>query len=186
MVAAIVLAASGGERFGGARALQRVDGELLLDRAMRAARESSCAPIVVVVGADAAQVRSQGHFDGVTVLDNSGWKSGSGSSLRLALETLAPADEVAAAVLLSVDTPGVTPAAVVRVCEDGAAKSLRTATYAGKRGFPVLLGRDHWAGVALLATGDVGARAYLLAHTQLLVCVGCDDIADGAEHPAPG
>jgi nicotine blue oxidoreductase len=47
----------------------------------------------------------------------------------------------------------------------------------------VLIGREHWAGVAAAATGDVGARDYLSAHGA--VVVPCEDIADGTDVDRP-
>ncbi|MCW2507439.1 MAG: putative molybdopterin-guanine dinucleotide biosynthesis protein, partial [Modestobacter sp.] len=46
-------------------------------------------------------------------------------------------------------------------------------------GHPVLLGREHWAGVVETATGDEGARRYLAAHDVLEVdCTGLADPTD--------
>jgi CTP:molybdopterin cytidylyltransferase MocA len=182
VVAAIVLAAGGGERFGGPRALVRVDGRLLVDRAVEAASDAGCDPVLVVLGMDEEQVRAQAALDGAQVLRNPAWRSGAGSSLRLALQTLGESAGSEAAVLLVAETPGVNAAAVSRLVQDADTKSLRAATYAGRRGYPVLLGRDHWAGVSVLASGDVGERAYLSAHAHELSLVACEDIANGNEH----
>ena len=46
-------------------------------------------------------------------------------------------------------------------------------------GHPVVLGRDHWEGVAASAVGDRGARDYLAAHAVDLV--ECGDLATGAD-----
>ena len=56
-VAGLVLAAGGGRRFGGPKALVRHEGSLLVERAVATARAGGCAPIVVVLGAGAAEVR---------------------------------------------------------------------------------------------------------------------------------
>ena len=57
------------------------------------------------------------------------------------------------------------------------------ATYHGQRGHPVLLGRNHWAGVAEVAVGDVGARPYLARHAVREV--PCEDIAVGEDMDVP-
>jgi CTP:molybdopterin cytidylyltransferase MocA len=46
-------------------------------------------------------------------------------------------------------------------------------------GHPVLLGRDHWAGVIDSATGDQGARTYLSRHE--VEFVECGDLASGRD-----
>jgi hypothetical protein len=49
----------------------------------------------------------------------------------------------------------------------------------------VLIGREHWAGVAELADGDVGARPYLTKRRDQVRTVGCEDIADGTDLDLP-
>jgi CTP:molybdopterin cytidylyltransferase MocA len=39
----------------------------------------------------------------------------------------------------------------------------------------VLISREHWAEVAALAAGDVGARPFLRAHPELVTHVECGD-----------
>ena len=183
-VAGLVLAAGGGRRYGGPKALVRHEGSLLVERAVATVREAGCAPIIVVLGAAADEVRSTAQLGDVRLVDNEGWKSGMGSSLRAGLDALAATD-VDAAVVLLVDTPGVTAEAVRRVNAKGARDSLVSATYGNRRGHPVLLGRDHWAGVAILATGDIGARAYMSARAESVQMVPCADISDDTDMDVP-
>jgi CTP:molybdopterin cytidylyltransferase MocA len=92
----------------------------------------------------------------------------------------------AAVVVTLVDQPHLTPEAVRRVARDATAGALAVATYAdGRRGHPVLLGRDHWAGVAATATGDRGARDYLRAHDTAVRLVDCADVADDTDVDLP-
>jgi nicotine blue oxidoreductase len=179
-----VLAAGGGRRYGGPKALVRHEGSLLVERAVATVRDGGCAPIIVVLGAAAAQVRSEAQLGDATVVENEGWKSGMGSSLRAGLAALGSTDADAVVVLL-VDTPGVTSAAVRRVAEKDGRDALVTARYGQRRGHPVLLGRDHWAGVATLATADVGARAYLTARSASVQTVPCEDISDDTDMDLP-
>ncbi|WP_433058119.1 nucleotidyltransferase family protein [Dactylosporangium sp. CS-033363] len=186
-IAGLVLAAGGGRRYGGPKALVRhEDGRLLVERAVATLRDGGCTRIWVVLGAESGRVRDEATLGDVTVVDNPTWKSGMGSSLRAGLAALAESDAPAVAVLL-VDTPGIGPDAVARLlaaAPEGPG-ALMTATYKGKRGHPVILGRDHWAGVTTLATADVGARAYLVAHADLVQGVPCEDIADDADLDFP-
>jgi nicotine blue oxidoreductase len=57
--------------------------------------------------------------------------------------------------------------------------------YGDRRGHPVLLGRDHWAGVAAAATGDRGARDYLRAHAGAVRVVAVGDVADDTDLDVP-
>jgi nicotine blue oxidoreductase len=183
-VAGLVLAAGGGRRYGGPKALVRHEGSLLVERAVNTVRAGGCRPIIVVLGAGAADVRAQAQLGDVTLVENEIWKSGMGSSLKVGLEALGATDADAALVLL-VDTPGITAEAVSRVAGKGSRDALITASYGKRRGHPVLLGRDHWTGVALLASADIGARAYLSVHADLVQTVSCEDVADDTDMDYP-
>jgi CTP:molybdopterin cytidylyltransferase MocA len=170
--AALVLAAGEGRRFGGPKAPFVLDGERLVDRAVRILRDAGCDPVVVVLGAWVGDVP-----DADVVVENEGWSEGMGSSLRTGLEALArdADDDVGAALVSLVDLVGLTSVAVARVlaCEASPA----AAAYDGRRGHPVRFARESWAEVAAHAHGDVGARDYLAAHAPVLVEVG--DLASG-------
>ena len=133
-------------------------------------------------------MRDKAGLGDAILVDNPDWADGMGSSLRAGLAAAGTTSADAVAVLL-VDTPGITPDAVRRVAADPRRDALAVATYHGRQGHPVLLGRDHWPGVAELAVGDVGARPYLTQHRAEVTRVPCEDVADGADvdrPPAPG
>ncbi|MDP5181054.1 nucleotidyltransferase family protein [Blastococcus sp. BMG 814] len=184
--AAVVLAAGGGRRYGMPKALVEYEGSLLVERAVRTAR-AACDVVLVVLGARAVDVWRTADLAGATVLANADWESGMASSLRTGLDGLrAFPGTVDAALVTLVDMPGLTPEALAAVAAHAAPDVLATATYEGVRGHPVLLGRDHWAGVAESATGDEGARRYLAAHDVVEVdCTGLADPVD-LDVPPPG
>jgi molybdenum cofactor cytidylyltransferase/nicotine blue oxidoreductase len=184
--AAVVLAAGGGRRYGMPKALVEYEGSLLVERAVRTAA-AVCDPVLVVLGAQAVDVWRTADLGGATVLANQDWESGMASSLRTGLDGLRGwPGRVDAALLLLVDMPGITPAALARVGEHAAPDALAVATYHGIRAHPVLLGRNHWAGIAATAAGDEGARGYLATHDVLEVdCTGLADPAD-LDVPPPG
>jgi CTP:molybdopterin cytidylyltransferase MocA len=186
-VAAVVLAAGGGRRYGTPKALVEYEGSLLVERAVRTAR-AVCDPVLVVLGAQAAEVWRRADLDGAIVLANADWASGMASSLRTGLDGLRGWPVAAgpwggglidAALVLLVDMPGMTPAALERMAGHAAPDALAVATYDGERGHPVLIGRAHWAGVAESLSGDEGARRYLAAHGAAEVdCTGLADPVD--------
>jgi molybdenum cofactor cytidylyltransferase/nicotine blue oxidoreductase len=184
-VAAVVLAAGGGRRYGMPKALVEYEGSLLVERAVRTAR-AVCDPVLVVLGARAVDVWRQADLDGATVLANEEWETGMASSLRTGLEGVRGwPGRVDAALVTLVDMPGMTPAALARMAEHAAPDALAVATYDGVRGHPVLLGREHWAGVIGTATGDEGARRYLADHDVTEIdCTGLADPTDLDEPPS--
>ncbi len=77
----------------------------------------------------------------------------------------------------------VRPEALAALAAHAAPDALAVATYDGVRGHPVLLGREHWAGVAESAAGDEGARRYLAAHA--VTEVDCTGLADPTDLDVP-
>ena len=182
-VAGLVLAAGGGRRYGMPKALVEYEGSLLVERAVRTAR-AVCDPVLVVLGARAVDVWRTADLDGATVLANRDWESGMASSLRTGLDGLRGwPGRVDAALVTLVDMPGMTAEALRAVAAHAAPDALAIAAYDGVRGHPVLLGRDHWAGVAASATGDEGARSYLAAHP--VTEVDCTGLADPTDLDVP-
>ena len=158
---------------GGPKALVELDGEPLVRRALRVLADGGCAPRVVVVGAATDAVRAV-LPDDATVVVAAGWAEGMGASLRTGLAALPP--DVDAVLVHLVDLPGVTAAAVARLAHGAGPTMLRRAAYHGRPAHPVVLGRDHWAGVVAVANGDAGARDYLHGNPALKL-VECADIA---------
>ncbi|GAA1580619.1 nucleotidyltransferase family protein [Actinoplanes couchii] len=172
--AGLVLAAGAGRRYGMPKALVRYEGQLLVERAVAVLESAGC-PATVVLGA--AEVPGL-----ASTVVNPDWESGMGSSLRAGLRHLA-GTEATAAVILLVDMPGVTAAAVRRIVAGAGASSLVMGGYGNRRGHPVLIGRDHWDGVVAVTTGDRGARDYLRANPVTVIPV--DDVADDTDMDFP-
>lgn len=175
VTAGIVLAAGAGSRYGQPKAPVVIDGERLVDRAVRVLQEAGCFPIAVVLGAWI------GDVPGAVVVDNADWASGMGSSLREGL-TWAQSTDADSAIVTLVDLPGLTADAVTRIVENPA--DLVSATFDGQRGHPVKFGRAHWAALIESASGDMGARDYLRTRDDL-VLVEVSDIADGQDLDTP-
>lgn len=181
-VLGLVLAAGAGRRYGRPKAL--VDG--WVDQRVRALDAGGCTPVVVMLGAGADEATRLVPATAQAVLVDD-WRDGMGASLLAGLE-LARTTAVDAVLVALVDTPGLTAAVVARLVAaaggaDDARRALLQATYQGRRGHPVLLGRDHWTGVARRAHGDRGARDYLAERT--VTVIECGDVGDGRDVDVP-
>src|SRR5438477_2359248 len=88
VTAGLLVAAGQGSRYGMPKALAPWSGHLLVEHALDTLRAGGCAPVVVVLGAAADEVRARAELSGATVLVNSDWASGMGSSLRAGLQRL--------------------------------------------------------------------------------------------------
>ncbi|MGA5700422.1 nucleotidyltransferase family protein [Peterkaempfera bronchialis] len=185
-VAALVLAAGAGRRLGGRpKALLEYRGRPLLEHAVAVVRDGGCAPVHVVLGAAREQVAAAADLTGCTVVAHPGWADGMGSSLRAGLASLPPG--CPAALVMLVDTPGITAPAVARLlAAHRAGAELAAASYGGRRGHPVLIGARHFAEAAAAARGDRGARELLAAHAADLLLVECGDVAVPDDVDTPG
>jgi CTP:molybdopterin cytidylyltransferase MocA len=204
--AGLLLAAGGGRRMGGAKALLREpSGRRFVERGLAVLRESGCDPVLVVVGAQAQEVR---RYAGAAdlVVEAPDWATGQAASLRAGLTAVRDSGADAVCLLL-VDLPDVdaevvrrvtttvTAAGAVTTTATAAAtaaattagadgrRALGRAAYAGLPGHPVVIGRDHWDGVLATLHGDSGARDYLATHDH--VVVECGDLATGRDTDTP-
>jgi CTP:molybdopterin cytidylyltransferase MocA len=152
------------------------DGTSWLRRAVAALQDGGCSQVVVVLGARADEARLLLDGTDVTVVVSDGWEQGLATSLRTGLRSLAT--EADAALVSLVDLPDVGAAVVRRVLAAATRPDvLARATYDGRPGHPVLLGRDHWEPVTETAAGDEGAKGYLSGRDPLLI--ECGDLARG-------
>jgi CTP:molybdopterin cytidylyltransferase MocA len=185
-VAGVLLAAGEGSRFGGPKALVKLDGQTLAERGVGLLRAGGADRILVVTGATPVQI------PGTHTVYNPDWRTGMGSSLRAALNALASPDhpgteDVGAVVVALADQPLVGPDSVARlIAAYRAGASVAVAAYDGQPRNPVLLAREHWPEVIATATGDTGARAFLRARADLVTLVECGDTGrpDDIDTPA--
>lgn len=170
-VAAVVLAAGEASRFGGPK--QR----LLLPAVLERLARSPVDEIVVVEGAHPLEPPTDSPLHGVParVVAAPEWARGPGASLRAGLAALG--DDVEAAVVVLADGPGLAPAAVERVLDAwrAGAGDVVAASYAGRRGHPLVVGRAAWTAVP-----DAGLRAVEPA------LVRCDDLGAPGDVDTPG
>jgi CTP:molybdopterin cytidylyltransferase MocA len=186
-ITGVLLAAGAGRRAGGPKALRvDPDGTSWLLRSITVLRDGGCDAIVVVVGAEADRAKNVLARSGlaadpdVTVVDAPDWQQGMGSSLRRGL-LAAQRDHVAAVLVHLVDLPDVTAEVVRRLLRTapGGPAVLTRATYGGRPGHPVLIGRDHLPSIISGLGGDTGAKDYLAQHDA--DGVECGDLASGQD-----
>jgi CTP:molybdopterin cytidylyltransferase MocA len=192
-VAGLLLAAGAGRRFGGPKALVQLDGEPLVLRALRTLTAAGCAPVRVVVGASAEQVRAL-LPDPAQAVEAEDWATGMGASLRAGLASLERTERTertegtgqpAAALVHLVDLPWVGADVIARVTAHASAEAVARAAYDGVPGHPVLLGRRWWGEIAGAARGDRGARDWLATRADLTL-VECGDLGSGRDVDRPG
>jgi len=184
--AAVLLAAGAGRRMGVPKALlHHPDGTPWVAAAADTLAAGGCAPVIVVVGAQAGDVEAE-LPPGALPVRCADWQEGMSASLRTGLQAAGLLDPAPDAVVVGlVDTPGVTPEVVARLVAHAAPATLAQAAYGGAPAHPVLLGRDHWAPAALCASGEAGVPAYLATRADRVMLVECGDVGRGEDVDVP-
>ena len=184
-IAGLVLAAGRGRRIGGPKALLRHGDALLVEHALRMVRDAGCDPLVVILGAAADEVRAAADLGDATVVVNKAWGTGVGSSLRVGLVHRGGVG------CRSRGRRSRGHAGTDRRSSPGGSPpgphpdALACATFDGRRGHPMLIGRSHFAGISTLANGDVGIRPYLLARAAQVTEIPCDEVATPGDVDTP-
>lgn len=167
MIAAVVLAAGAATRFGSPKQA------LTLPSVLAALAEAPVDRVVVVTGAHPVELDPSQVPDCYRVVRCPEWARGPGASLRCGLRAL-PDDTEAAVVVLG-DGPWLAAASLERALaawrESG---EITAASYGGRRGHPVVLGREIWDAIP-----DEGAKS-LPARL-----VACDDLGSPGDVDTP-
>ncbi|MEN8185317.1 MAG: nucleotidyltransferase family protein [Myxococcota bacterium] len=181
-VAALLLAAGGSRRMGRLKQLLRFEGSSLVRRAARAALDSRCAELVVVVGADARDVRETLAGLPLRIVSNPDWQEGIASSLRAGIDSLD--DDVDGVLVLLADQIRVDASlidALLATWEDSGL-GMAACQYPGGPGPPALFARRHFEALGALS-GDRGAKGLLLAQPQDCVLVDAPQAAFDVDSP---
>ena len=177
--AAVVLAAGASTRFGSPKQLARLDGETLLERAVRVAREVGCSPVVVVLGASAAQIQTECSLGDAHVVVNDDWATGMGGSIACGVRAL---HEVDGCVVMTCDMPAVTSAHLRLLTVSG---ELAASSYAGRRGVPAYFPAAMFDELLRLR-GDTGARELLHSARSVELAGGELDVDTPQDLHRPG
>jgi molybdenum cofactor cytidylyltransferase len=137
--------------------LLRLNGRPLLEAALAAACDSQLDEVVVVLGAHADEIRRSVRFGRARVVLNPMHAQGMSTSLQAGIAGLG-ADVTRAAIILG-DQPDVSAELVDR--------------FDGLLHPPVVLARELWDDIDALE-GDVGCRALVRAHPELVAAVPAD------------
>ena len=171
-IAAVVLAAGASSRLGSPKQLALLGGETLLARAIRAAVEAGCEPVVAVLGAEAELVREQCRLRSVRIVVNDGWAEGMASSIRLGVEAVC--GQVDAAIVMTCDQPAVSSEHLRRLAaRDGG--QITASAYGGRRGVPAYFPAEYFPELMRLR-GDQGARELVAAAEAIELPLGELDV----------
>ena len=169
-----LLAAGASTRMGQPKQLLRYQGESLLRRSLRIAMETPFRPIVVVLGARAAELEAELEEAEAQIVYNSAWATGMGSSAATGLEALLRTEpELDAVFFILVDQPYLTAAHLVEMKKqlDAALEKVGAASaYEGTLGVPALFRKALFPELMQLH-GKKGAKPVIEKYRAQLLAV---------------
>jgi molybdenum cofactor cytidylyltransferase len=175
VVTAVVLAAGRSVRMGAQNKLVvDVFGTPMIARVVDALLASAVERVVVVTGHEQERVEAALAGRAVTFVHNPGYAAGMSTSLRAGIRALGP--EVDAALVCLGDMPWIAPAhvaALIDAFQPVEGREICVPIYQGKRGNPVLFAARFFDEMSQLE-GDVGARALIDAHAEVVFQVPVD------------
>lgn len=161
-VAAVILAAGAGTRYGGRKALAPFDGGTLLDAVVRAAAGAGLAPVIVVAPTALALPA------GAVRVVNDSPAAGLSRSLRVGVDAVPPA--ATATVVMLADQPTVASSHLRGLLRARGSRPIVATEAGGIVGAPVLLERAAFAFVER-TSGDAGLRDLLRTIPDLVTPV---------------
>jgi molybdenum cofactor cytidylyltransferase len=165
---AIILAAGPSKRLGRLKQLLSFRGQTLVRRAVASAYEAGCAPIIIVIGAEAEQLRRELADWSRSLVHNPRWSDGMGSSIRMGVAAAQQHNHLLALlVILTCDQPFLNADVIRALLELRARenKAMAACAYADTVGIPAVFDRAHFAALLHLRDED-GARSVLFSASE--------------------
>jgi molybdenum cofactor cytidylyltransferase len=173
VIAAVVLAAGEGRRFGGLKQLHEVGGRPMLERVLGTLSATGPEHRVVVLGARAGTILERVDLQGARPVVCDRWDAGQAASLHAGLDALPGAAEWALIVLG--DGPGLDGRAVERMLDAAVPgdDAIRAADYGEGRSHPVLIPRSRFGEIP-----DRGERPVRGLAAETVDCRGLEPPGD--------
>jgi len=181
--AGVVLAAGSSRRMGRPKQLLEVGGRPLLEVIVAHACASRLDEVLVVLGAEADEIRELVDVGRARVIVNSDHASGMASSLLAGIAALTDEiDKVDRAVVILGDQPDISSKLLDALLDLQERSALPAAalSFDGLLHPPVVLARELWPGLKTLK-GDVGCRALIRERPELVATL---PVREGHKHPA--
>jgi molybdenum cofactor cytidylyltransferase len=185
-IGALILAAGRSTRFGASnKLLADLDGTPIVRRVAMAVLASRARPVVVVTGHQAERVEAALAGLDVRLVHNRDYAEGLSTSLKTGLSALPP--DIDGTLVCLGDMPQISGNHIDRLISAFAPKegrSIAVPIHNGKRGNPVLFGRDLFPEM-MEAEGDTGARHLIGRHAEEVaeVDLGTDAIFADVDTP---
>ena len=165
---------------GSPKALLKYGPETFLDT-LTAQFATRCSPVLVVLGAHAAEIRTAAARPATFVV-NEDWAGGMTTSLQCGLRSVPPESE--GVLFTLVDHPASSPATLDVLLEGGSRPLLRVPRYRGKRGHPIWFASE-LIDEFLALSPDGAAREVVRRHVERTEFLDLDDPGIVADIDSP-
>jgi molybdenum cofactor cytidylyltransferase len=181
--ALILLAAGNSTRMGSAKQLLDFGGRPMLRIAVESAQSSGCDPVIVVLGANEAEIRPALTGLDVGIVVNERWSEGMGTSIQTGIRALENR-EIAGAILALSDQPFITSDFLRGLVESHrrSGKPIVAAQYSGTAGVPVFFAREMFPLLMELKPGQ-GCKGVILGRPAEALLVDCPEAARDIDTP---
>jgi molybdenum cofactor cytidylyltransferase len=183
-VGIVLLAAGNSSRMGSVKQLLEFKGKPLVRIAAEAACNCGCAPVIVVLGAHAREIRPVLRNLPLEIAVNESWSNGIGTSIKAGLDVLGNR-RVNGAIMFLADQPFV-PATTLRHLAELQARTgspIVASRYSGTVGVPALFSRDLFPKLLELAPHE-GCKRVLLDCPQNTFLIDCPEAEVDIDTPA--
>ncbi|MFH5883943.1 NTP transferase domain-containing protein [Halalkalibaculum sp. DA3122] len=167
-IGVVILAAGSSSRLGRPKQLLGYENKTLLQRVIDIIGPFEFNPSVVVLGANADQIREATDLAQVTAVYNEHWSEGIASSIRLGVtESLKLNSSLQGILFLLSDQPYVSGELIQELVNThkSGEQRITACRYKQNVGVPAIFGKRFFPGLQKL-TGDVGAKKIILQHRQ--------------------
>ena len=174
-VGIIILAAGASVRLGKPKQLLKYKGKSLIERAAQTALAAECENVAVVLGANAAQIKSELENLPLEIVVNEDWATGISSSIKAGLKRISEINpNLSAVVLMLCDQPFVNAETLSRLLQirRQSGKKIAACRYGETIGVPAVFVRELFSEIYNLQ-GDTGAKflikKYLASEVETLL-----------------
>lgn len=181
--AVVLLAAGNSSRMGAPKQLLDYRGRPLLRHAADVALRSAARRVIVVLGANAAGLRSALDLLPVEIVENPLWDEGMGTSIRAGISAASLLD-LTGAILALADQPLITHRTYNNLVEAHfrASRPIVASQYAGTVGVPAFFAREYFPVLASLPP-DQGCKGLILRHPGRALLLPCPEAETDIDTP---
>ena len=184
-VGLIILAAGKASRMGKAKQLLTYQGSSLISHAVKIGLNSTCKPVIVVLGAYAEQIKPEIDKLPVKIVENPHWKTGMSSSIRAGIAAIKESNPNLDAVIIALaDQPLINETAFDRLIQSyqETQNIIIASAYDDIVGVPALFKHSLFSELINLE-GDKGAKALMRKYQDEMLTVSIPEAAIDIDTP---